>query len=178
MAIFDDPLHDEFGSWILGFAPYGGGDVGEVEYLGTQVKAGDDDSFFDAFLVLGEEPHRRSRRGGRSRPHPHRPRQLLPARRRLHRGRVPPAVRHTLPRSKAVSSHRTPKNTKQPRPRGACKLLTAPLRNAANLVLHSTYRRPPAHPHGRPGRGGRRKSGLQQPRPMCYLSGRKRTSCR
>ena len=31
MPIFDDPLHDEFGSWILGFAPYGGGDVGEVE---------------------------------------------------------------------------------------------------------------------------------------------------
>ena len=54
MAIFDDPLHDEFGSWILGFAPYGGGDVGEVQYLATQVKAGDDDSFFDAFLALAK----------------------------------------------------------------------------------------------------------------------------
>ena len=52
MPIFDDPLHDEFGSWNLGFAPYGGGDVGEVEYLATQVKAGDDDSFFEAYLAL------------------------------------------------------------------------------------------------------------------------------
>lgn len=52
MAIFDDPLHDEFGTWILGFAPYGGGDVGEVEYLATQVTAGDDDSFFNAFSAL------------------------------------------------------------------------------------------------------------------------------
>jgi hypothetical protein len=54
MPTFDDPLHDEFGSWILGFAPYGGGDVGEVEHLATQVKAGDDDSFFDAFVALGK----------------------------------------------------------------------------------------------------------------------------
>src|SRR5215207_6443480 len=49
MAVFRDALHDEFASWILGFAPYGGGDVGEVDYLATQVKPGDDDSFFDAF---------------------------------------------------------------------------------------------------------------------------------
>ena len=49
MAMFDDPLHDEFGTWILGFAPYGGGDVGEVEQLATLVKAGDDDSFFAEF---------------------------------------------------------------------------------------------------------------------------------
>jgi pimeloyl-ACP methyl ester carboxylesterase len=49
LPLFDDPLHDEFSSWILGFAPYGGGDVGEVEQLATQVPAGDDDSFFEAF---------------------------------------------------------------------------------------------------------------------------------
>jgi hypothetical protein len=52
MPLFDDPLHDEFGSWILGFAPYGGGDVGEVERLATQVQAGDDDSFYEAFVGL------------------------------------------------------------------------------------------------------------------------------
>ncbi len=52
MPMFDDPLHDEFASWILGFVPYGGGTVGEVEHLATQVKAGDDDSFFDAFSAL------------------------------------------------------------------------------------------------------------------------------
>ena len=49
MPLFKDPVHDEFSSWVLGFAPYGGGDVGEVEWLATQVKAGDDDSFFEAF---------------------------------------------------------------------------------------------------------------------------------
>ena len=52
MAYFDDPVHDEFASWILGLAPYGGGDVGEVELLATKVKAGDDDSFFDALSAL------------------------------------------------------------------------------------------------------------------------------
>ena len=31
MPTFTDPLHDEFASWALGFAPYGGGDVGEVQ---------------------------------------------------------------------------------------------------------------------------------------------------
>jgi alpha-beta hydrolase superfamily lysophospholipase len=49
MALFEDAVHDEFASWVLGFVPYGGGDVGEVEALASQVKAGDDDSFFEAF---------------------------------------------------------------------------------------------------------------------------------
>jgi len=52
--LFADPLHDEFASWILGFAPYGGGDVGEVQLLAGQVKAGDDDSFFAAFSGLAQ----------------------------------------------------------------------------------------------------------------------------
>ena len=52
MSRFDDPLHDEFASWALGFAPYGGADVGEVDLLAGQVKPGDDDSFFDAFTAL------------------------------------------------------------------------------------------------------------------------------
>ncbi len=54
--LFDDPLHDEFASWVLGFVPYGGGDVGEVEALASQVKAGDDGSFYDAFTQFA---HRR-----------------------------------------------------------------------------------------------------------------------
>lgn len=49
MPLFADGVHDEFASWVLGFAPYGGGDVGEVEMLAGQVKPGDDDSFFHAF---------------------------------------------------------------------------------------------------------------------------------
>ena len=28
--MFKNPLHEEFGMWALGFAPYGGADVGEV----------------------------------------------------------------------------------------------------------------------------------------------------
>ena len=49
---FSDPVHEEFANLILGFAPYGGGDVGEIQQLGLEVKAGDDDSFFDAFAGL------------------------------------------------------------------------------------------------------------------------------
>jgi alpha-beta hydrolase superfamily lysophospholipase len=47
---FSDPLHEEFASWVLGFAPYGGGDVGEVQALAAQVDPGDDGSFHDAFV--------------------------------------------------------------------------------------------------------------------------------
>ena len=54
MPMFADPVHDEFSTWILGFAPYGGGDVGEVEQLATQVAAGDDESFFAAFSAWGQ----------------------------------------------------------------------------------------------------------------------------
>jgi pimeloyl-ACP methyl ester carboxylesterase len=52
MPLFSDPLHDEFASLALGFAPYGGADVGEVQVLASQVKAGDDTSFFDAFSAM------------------------------------------------------------------------------------------------------------------------------
>jgi pimeloyl-ACP methyl ester carboxylesterase len=56
MALFSDPVHEEFSGWSLGFAPYGGADVGEVEQIATQVKPGDDGSFFDAFSAMA---HRR-----------------------------------------------------------------------------------------------------------------------
>ncbi len=49
MPLFPDPLHDEFASWALGLAPYGGGDIGEVELLASQTKPGDDGSFFETF---------------------------------------------------------------------------------------------------------------------------------
>jgi alpha-beta hydrolase superfamily lysophospholipase len=50
--LFSDPVHDEFASWALGFAPYGGGDVGELQALVPQVEPADDGSFFDAFAAL------------------------------------------------------------------------------------------------------------------------------
>jgi hypothetical protein len=56
MALFSDPVHQEFSGWSLGFAPYGGADVGAVEQIATQVKPGDDRSFFDAFAAMA---HRR-----------------------------------------------------------------------------------------------------------------------
>jgi alpha-beta hydrolase superfamily lysophospholipase len=60
MIFFSDPLHDEFGSLALGFAPYGGADVGEIQAAATEVRAGDDGSFFDAFVKLA---HRRIEEG-------------------------------------------------------------------------------------------------------------------
>lgn len=52
---FVDPLHAEFGSWALGFAPYGGGDVGEVDALAATVGEGGDDAFFDAFTGFAHD---------------------------------------------------------------------------------------------------------------------------
>jgi acetyl esterase/lipase len=52
MATFSDPLHDEFASWLLGLAPYGGADIGEVDLLASKVTAGDDTSFFDECVAI------------------------------------------------------------------------------------------------------------------------------
>jgi len=54
MGLFEDPVHDDFGSWTLGFAPYGGGDYGAVRQLASQVTPGDDASFAAAFRALAE----------------------------------------------------------------------------------------------------------------------------
>lgn len=52
--LFSDPVHEDFASWALGFAPYGGGDVGELQAIAKQVKAGDDGSFYDAFVAFAK----------------------------------------------------------------------------------------------------------------------------
>lgn len=54
MPLFADEVHQEFAMWLLGFAPYGGCDYGEVQVLAGQVQAGDDDSFFDACHALAQ----------------------------------------------------------------------------------------------------------------------------
>jgi hypothetical protein len=51
MTTFADELHDEFASWLLGLAPYGGADVGEVDALVPSVEDGDDGSFYDACVA-------------------------------------------------------------------------------------------------------------------------------
>lgn len=60
MLLFSDPLHDEFASLLAGLAPYGGGDVGEVQAVAGEVKEGDDGSYLDAFVKLA---HRRIEEG-------------------------------------------------------------------------------------------------------------------
>jgi alpha-beta hydrolase superfamily lysophospholipase len=52
MALFSDPVHEEFAGFALGFAPYGGADFGEIQFLATRVNPGDDSSFFDAFSTF------------------------------------------------------------------------------------------------------------------------------
>ncbi len=61
MESFPDPLHEEFATWALGFAPFGGADLGEVAAISTRVIPGDDASYFtewstaaDAHLEAGE----------------------------------------------------------------------------------------------------------------------------
>jgi alpha-beta hydrolase superfamily lysophospholipase len=46
--VFENPLHEEFASWALGFAPYGGADVSEVAAIAAAVGDGGDDAFYDA----------------------------------------------------------------------------------------------------------------------------------
>ncbi len=52
--MFKNPLHDEFGSWALGFAPYGGADVGEVATIAESVGDGDDDAFYEAWRATAD----------------------------------------------------------------------------------------------------------------------------
>ena len=59
MAIFTDPLHNEFTEMMLGIAPYGGADLGEVEAMAKQVKDGDDGSFFEASAAIAKRADRR-----------------------------------------------------------------------------------------------------------------------
>lgn len=48
MPFFTDPLHDELTEMMMGMAPYGGADLGEIDAMVKQVKDGDDTSFFEA----------------------------------------------------------------------------------------------------------------------------------
>ncbi|WP_076998180.1 S9 family peptidase [Variovorax sp. KK3] len=56
MPLFTDHLHDEFGSWPLGFIPYGGADHGEIAAVGRAVAdaGGSDDAFHAAWSEAAE----------------------------------------------------------------------------------------------------------------------------
>jgi alpha-beta hydrolase superfamily lysophospholipase len=48
--IFNDALHDQFGSWPLAYIPYGGADFGEIAAIGRDVGDGDDFAFHEAWV--------------------------------------------------------------------------------------------------------------------------------
>ena len=52
--LFADEFHDEFGTWMLGYTPFGGGDWGEVAAVAAAVGDGDDGAFFDAWVAAGD----------------------------------------------------------------------------------------------------------------------------
>jgi hypothetical protein len=51
---FENPLHDEFGSWPLGYTATGGPDVGLIAAVGAAVGSGDDTAFHAAWMAAGD----------------------------------------------------------------------------------------------------------------------------
>lgn len=51
MALFADELHETFGTWPLGYIPYGGADFGEVAAVAAAVGDGDDARFHEAWIA-------------------------------------------------------------------------------------------------------------------------------
>ncbi|MFT4436518.1 alpha/beta hydrolase family protein [Caballeronia sp. 15715] len=54
VAIFKDALHDQLGTWPLGYIPYGGADCGEIEAIAQAVGGGDDTAFHDAWTAAAD----------------------------------------------------------------------------------------------------------------------------
>ena len=48
MALFANELHESFGTWLLGYIPYGGADFGEVAAVAATVGDRDDDRYHEA----------------------------------------------------------------------------------------------------------------------------------
>jgi len=48
--LFNDALHDQFGTWPLAYIPYGGADFGEVAAIGRAVGDGDDSAYYAAWV--------------------------------------------------------------------------------------------------------------------------------
>jgi hypothetical protein len=55
--LFSDEFHNEFGTWMLGYTPYGGGDYGDVLAVAAAVGDGDDTAFYDAWVAAGDRLH-------------------------------------------------------------------------------------------------------------------------
>ena len=68
--IFNDRLHDEFGTWPLAYIPYGGADFGEIAAVGLAVGDGEDSAFYNAWVEaadrMASEAQRLAERGRRT----------------------------------------------------------------------------------------------------------------
>ena len=52
--LFKDELHEDFGTWPLGYTPYGGGDFGEIRAVAEAVGDGDDTAYYEAWNAAGD----------------------------------------------------------------------------------------------------------------------------
>ena len=52
--LFSNRLHQDFGTWPLGYIPYGGADFGEVRAVAEAVGDGDDDAYYAAWNAAGD----------------------------------------------------------------------------------------------------------------------------
>jgi hypothetical protein len=51
-TLFADQLREQFGTWPLGYIPYGGADFGEIAAVATAIGDGDDGAYHAARLYL------------------------------------------------------------------------------------------------------------------------------
>lgn len=51
--LFQDELHDQFGTWPLAYIPYSGADFGEIAAIAEAVSDGDDTAFYEAWTHFG-----------------------------------------------------------------------------------------------------------------------------
>jgi hypothetical protein len=61
---FRNDLHDEFGSWPLGYTATGGPDVGLIAAVGAAVGDGDDGAFHAAWMAAGDRLAREAQAAG------------------------------------------------------------------------------------------------------------------
>src|SRR5262249_54760363 len=52
--VFENDLYDEFGTWSVGYIPFGGPDFGEIRAVGRAVGSGDDKAFYEAWVAAGD----------------------------------------------------------------------------------------------------------------------------
>jgi alpha-beta hydrolase superfamily lysophospholipase len=53
-SLFRDGLHEDFGTWPVGYIPYGGGDFGEIRAIAEVIGDGDHGAYYDAWNAAGD----------------------------------------------------------------------------------------------------------------------------